>query len=844
MTFFLRYVLPLLALVPGRVTGQDNHCQGPTYIQMYRDEGGRDVRLTCVADYGNQGDLLVGGMAGGDIILSRLSAEGDIYWQRSFATGSESTELTLLNGLVVDPEGMIAGVASHFAGDRQHALLFRYNPVTDRLLYFSKAPFESDPTGIRVGEEGEYIVSGSAIGAPSPIFRRAYFQRFRRSDGTPLGQGQLFDLAGEETIFDLAPRPAGGYYAAGSVSVRGSAGSARSNLLQLDGEGRQLRNRIGPVDDDRNARLFAFDVEADGQSVYVLQWGDLDRITGAPGTNPIITAFDPAGKVRWTRRYDLLESSGEVGIEMARHDGGLLLYGYTMVGKREIFLAQLELTGDIRWVRTYSFPGNAQVYQRANQQLLVRPDRIVVTATYSFRGDRPHEGLLLQLDAEGRPLADCLDTADPATTVSNLSATWYDRTLIDTVSVAEWIPTPAARPNRPLLSYDDCDRPCADCTERSFSTVALCPGDSVRIAGAWRSSPGLYTDPLKTGSGQCDSLVTTELVVIEPPTATYTQLPGCGLAGGTVVVSPAGGLPPYQYQWSDGDRKGPRATLDPGTYSVTVTDTTGCRPFVLPVTVEAAVDSDLTLVAFPPTCAGMTDGSIQLLPTGTGSLKLLTDTFFRSDALTGLSSGPKSFIVRLEGGCEVYREAVVPQAKPFSVTLVGPDRSRLGDGATFTAELMGGTSPISFQWSADSTFTCRECPELNVTSRSTRYIEVSATDGNGCTAADSLFHLVERGAPRVYLPTAFSPNGDGHNDRWEPGLGPDISEILDWRVFHRWGTLVWTYTPASGDFWGGGVAGTAGGHSAAGVGTYVYAMTVRLIDGTTAELLGEVTVVR
>ncbi|NJB85650.1 hypothetical protein GGR26_001395 [Lewinella marina] len=833
MNALFRYFLLLLAFFPGWMAGQENHCTGSRYVQLYYDDSGRDVRLSCIVDYGGSGDILVGGMAGGDILLSRLSAEGVVRWQRAIATGGESTELSLVNGLLVDPEGMIAGVVSHFSDNRQTAGLFRYNPVTDQLLYYRKAPYESDPTGILLGGGGEYVVSGSRIGAPSPIFRRGLLQRFRRNDGSPLGQGHYYDLAGEETIFDLLPHPDGGYLAAGAASVRGSAGAGRSVLLQVDPGGNLLSSRVGPVADDRNARLFAFDVEVEQGRTYLLQWGDLDRITGAEGTLPIITAFAAGGEVLWSRKYDLTASSGEVGIEMAIHNGGLLLYGYSLVGKRDIFLLQLEFSGEVRWARRYSFPGNAQVYQRGNQQLLARPFRILVAATYSFRGTQPHEGLLLQLDGEGRPLAECLVVEDSPVAVSNLLTVWSERSLSDTMITADWVEEAADRPETELVAVDDCDRPCAGCTERSFSSRVLCPGDTILVAGSWRSEPGLYRDTLSGRAGACDTVATTEIVDAPPISARYLQLPGCGLAGGTIEVIPSGGLPPYGYAWSDGPRTGSRGSLDPGAYQVTVSDVTGCQSFVLPVTVAAAADTDFRLEVTVPSCPGGSDGGVALLPAGSGRLKLLSDTTFTADAITGLASGFYSLIVRLDDGCEVYREAEVPPSAPFHLQLSGPERGRLGDPLTYTAQVTGGSPPLAFTWSADSTASCVACPSYQLTARQTGWITVEAGDASGCTARDSLFLVVERGPPRVYVPTAFSPNGDGHNDLWVPGLGPDIAAIVSWKVYHRWGGLVWSYEAGGANYWDGAVAGV-----------YFYTLVVRLIDGTVAELSGEVTVVR
>jgi gliding motility-associated-like protein len=41
----------------------------------------------------------------------------------------------------------------------------------------------------------------------------------------------------------------------------------------------------------------------------------------------------------------------------------------------------------------------------------------------------------------------------------------------------------------------------------------------------------------------------------------------------------------------------------------------------------------------------------------------------------------------------------------------------------------------------------------------------------------------------LFVPNAFSPNGDGVNDRFYPG-GTGINRIKSLRVFNRWGEIV------------------------------------------------------
>jgi gliding motility-associated-like protein len=82
----------------------------------------------------------------------------------------------------------------------------------------------------------------------------------------------------------------------------------------------------------------------------------------------------------------------------------------------------------------------------------------------------------------------------------------------------------------------------------------------------------------------------------------------------------------------------------------------------------------------------------------------------------------------------------------------------------------------------------------------------------GCTSEDSMQVKIVSG---IFIPNAFTPNGDGVNDYWripflDPGLGAEVN------VFNRWGQLVY-HSSASTVSWDGKL----NGHPQAS-GVYVY----------------------
>ncbi|MEM9261456.1 MAG: gliding motility-associated C-terminal domain-containing protein, partial [Bacteroidota bacterium] len=98
--------------------------------------------------------------------------------------------------------------------------------------------------------------------------------------------------------------------------------------------------------------------------------------------------------------------------------------------------------------------------------------------------------------------------------------------------------------------------------------------------------------------------------------------------------------------------------------------------------------------------------------------------------------------------------------------------------------------------------------------------------GNACTEFTTTMEVVTESCCQVYFPNAFSPNGDGVNDRFRPL--PEVNGcrgLSDWslRVFNRWGGEVF-FSQMSEEGWDGTDQGRPAGN-----GTYVYHL--RYYDG-------------
>ncbi|MET0392028.1 MAG: PKD domain-containing protein [Chitinophagaceae bacterium] len=119
---------------------------------------------------------------------------------------------------------------------------------------------------------------------------------------------------------------------------------------------------------------------------------------------------------------------------------------------------------------------------------------------------------------------------------------------------------------------------------------------------------------------------------------------------------------------------------------------------------------------------------------------------------------------------------------------------------------------------------------------SIRYI-VQVFNEAGCFDTASVKITVFKTNPYVFVPTAFTPNGDGLNDEVKP-VAAGIQKINYFRIFNRWGQLVFS-TTRNGHGWDGKIKGEPQG-------TNVFVWMVSAIDylGKPIFLKGTVTLIR
>lgn len=109
------------------------------------------------------------------------------------------------------------------------------------------------------------------------------------------------------------------------------------------------------------------------------------------------------------------------------------------------------------------------------------------------------------------------------------------------------------------------------------------------------------------------------------------------------------------------------------------------------------------------------------------------------------------------------------------------------------------TTGLDDPYSASPTVTLPE------TIDSIRYI-VRAIGAGGCYDEDDVIVRVFKTGPDLFVPSAFTPNGDGKNDIVRP-VGVGIATLQYFRIYNRWGQLLFS-TSQTGKGWDGMFNGT------------------------------------
>jgi gliding motility-associated-like protein len=274
-------------------------------------------------------------------------------------------------------------------------------------------------------------------------------------------------------------------------------------------------------------------------------------------------------------------------------------------------------------------------------------------------------------------------------------------------------------------------------------------------------APGIYTLSVDDAGG-CPFLANytvTEPAAIAIDTAIQKDITCFGEANGSISISITGGTGRYYYSWMKNNTLFSTSqnlfNLEPGSYSVSVTDSMGCTPATATYTITEP--TPLTVALMHQTnvlCNGSATGAIAVNATGGTPFETAPGVFNYNYSW----KGPNGFISNLQNidsiSAGIYTLTVTDQSGCFdtlSVTITQPSELSVianstpitcygSNNGSISLQISGGVPPYQETWSnlASGTY------QNNLSGGD--YV-ITVTDANGCQKTVSI-HLQE---PPVFM---------------------------------------------------------------------------------------------
>lgn len=373
-----------------------------------------------------------------------------------------------------------------------------------------------------------------------------------------------------------------------------------------------------------------------------------------------------------------------------------------------------------------------------------------------------------------------------------------------------------------------------------------------RSASTTVRSEGLYTflvvDTVNGCSVRLTSLVAADttrpfgLIRVETPSS-------CANPTATLAVDV---LANVTYAWAgqglSGNTNGNQVQASgPGLYSVTLTNSTNGCTFDDSFQLGGSTDGprfDRINLKQPP-CAEDGRGSIGIDQVSGGVAPYtfaIDSTFATRRNFTNLEPGTYRIRIQDASGCESDTSLTIIASTPIEVSITAPTNEiSPGDSLQLSAELADSTGLASLNWVGTNLAPCNGCMNIQVNpTRSTVY-QVQVLSENGCRS-QAVFNVFVVKKNQVYAPTAFSPNGDSKNDRFYLS-GKKNLKILQFRVFDRWGNLVYEASNGTLNDEAMGWDGTYGGKIVP-PGTFVWLAELEMEDQVVQTYQGEAILLR
>jgi gliding motility-associated-like protein len=358
--------------------------------------------------------------------------------------------------------------------------------------------------------------------------------------------------------------------------------------------------------------------------------------------------------------------------------------------------------------------------------------------------------------------------------------------------------------------------------------------------------PGNYTIALMLKNGSCIDTTLHQLTVHSKPVINLGQREAVLCSGSTMTLHASGGA---VYNWQ------PAAGLDNNTIADPVASPATTTTYVLQAQSDfgcTAKDSVKLVVAPPmnltinPNVVICSGNSVQLKAEGAASYQWIGNTSGLNNAtIANPVTSPGSTITYYVEGRDSYQcfidtASVTVSVNPLPTVQAGADVVVTG-GTPYQLQPIYSNDVVGYSWLPANDLNCSDCPSPLTTPTADRDYIISVKNAFQCTAADTIKVVTECGESHIYIPNAFTPNGDALNNTFTI-RGSGVKLVSSFAIFNRWGELVFekkNFLPGdAGASWNGKFRGMN-----VPAGSYVYLASFQCASGQVFSKKGTVTVI-
>ncbi len=310
------------------------------------------------------------------------------------------------------------------------------------------------------------------------------------------------------------------------------------------------------------------------------------------------------------------------------------------------------------------------------------------------------------------------------------------------------------------------------------------------------------------------------------------------VCNGSILLQVTGGTPPYRYAWNTGDAIPFLQNLCEGTYKVIISDSNNCRDSIS-VEIASVGNFTVTTTSTNNTCMNSCTG--MATANASGGKAPYTYSWNNGqggETANGLCEGNHILTVTDSIGCKVYDTMQIQSTYTFEKMKVWADNYEIYEGEKTTLNALA-LQGVRYLWKpANGLYTPMESnTEAEPLQTTTYYIQ--CVDLQGCIYIDSLtIHVIyiNCGEPDIFIPNAFTPNGDGKNDQF--CISSDWITSCSLKIYNRWGEKVFE-EKSSNICWDGTYKGKP-----CGQGVYTYTVEVDCFSNKKFEKKGNITLIR